>query len=160
MRSLRQILSSRANPGRALYDRDFLEQHKLPNGPTPVSEHPPVPAPGEYSDWLRSAAADPLRNPTLLQPPANGLALFLLPAGLQPLITGRLTPNWVRSVISHRRRNPAPSARWLRPVLIAPAPRSSYSGLLIQLRLTRNWLRSVNSWLPPPLALRPLLPLQ
>ena len=151
MSSLRQILSSRANPGRSPYDRDFLERHKLPNGPTPVSEHPPVQAPGEYSDWLRSAAADPLRNPTLLQPwPANGLALFLLPADPQPLITGWLTTNWVRSVISCCRRRPSPSARGCRSVLIPSTPRSSYSGRLIPLRLTRNWLRSVNSWLPPP----------
>jgi hypothetical protein len=155
MSSLRQILSSQANRGRSLYDRHFLEQRKLPNEPTPVSEHAPVPASAEYSDWLRFAATDPLRNPTLLQPPVNRLALFFLPAGLQPLITGRLTTNWVRFVISRCRRSPAPSACACRPVLIPSTPRSSYSGLLIQLKLTRNWLRSVNSWLPPPLAPRP-----
>ena len=160
MRSLRRILSSRANRGRSLYSRVFLEQRELPNELTPVSEHP-VPAAGEYSDWLRSDATDPLRNPTRFQPwPANGLALFLLPAGQQPLITARLTPNWLRSVISRCRRRPAPSARGCRPVLIPSTRRSFYSGLLIQLKLTRNWLRSVNSWLPPPLALRRRLPLQ
>ena len=152
MSSLRQILSSRANRGRSLYDGDFLEQRKLPNGPTPVSEHPAVPASGEYSDWLCSAAADPLRNPALLQPPANGLALFLLAAGPQPLITGQLTTNWLRFAISGRRRSPTASALRPRPVLIPSTPRSLCSGLLIQLKLTRNWLRSVNSWLPPPLA--------
>jgi hypothetical protein len=154
MSSLGQILSSRANRRRSLYSHDFLEQRKLPNGPTPVSEHPPLPAPGEYSDWLRSAAADPLRNPTLLQPPANALALFPLPAGPQPLITRWSITDWLRFAISARRRSPAPSALWPRPVLILSTPRPSYSSLLIQLKLTRNWLRSVNSWLPPPQTVR------
>jgi len=151
MSSLGQILSSRANRGRSLYGRD-PEQRRFPNGPTAVSQHPPVPALGEYSDWLRSAAG-PLGNPTLLQPPANGFALFLLrfgkpaqpaitsfPTGPQYLITGWLTPNWVRFATSLCRRGSVPSA-----------PHSSRASLLTQLELTRNWLRFAISWLPPPL---------
>jgi hypothetical protein len=45
--------------------RTFNNLRVFSEEPNPISEHPPVPAAGD-SDWLCSAAAVPLRNPTLL----------------------------------------------------------------------------------------------
>jgi hypothetical protein len=156
MSSLRRIRSPRTN-------RHQLKREAI--------EHAPVPVPGEYSDWLRSATPARLALfPRLPMPPQpNPLSTLVgypigfvprlgkpappaatsLPSGSATLITGWLTQNWVRFIIFRRRRSPAPST-----------PRSSCAGLLIHFELTRNWLRSVNSWLPPPPGPRPSLPLQ
>src|ERR1035437_8622124 len=96
----------------------------VPPAPIPFASRPCF-NPGRQPDWLCSSTAPGYRRPT---------------------------PDWLRSVISRCRRGPPPPASRCRPVLIAPAPRSSRASLLIQLELTRKWLRSVISWLPLPLA--------
>jgi len=95
----------------------------VPPAPIPSASRPCF-NPGRQPDWLCSSATPGYRRPT---------------------------PNWLRSVISRCRRNPAPPASRSRPVLMAPAPRSSCASLLIQLELTRNWLRSSFPGCPCPL---------
>ena len=95
-------------------------------------------------DWLRSATRGSLFNPTRLQPcPATGITLFLrgaLTVGGWPRI-GFVSSFSVAAAVQPR--PPAGTG----PCRLRPHPRSSCTNTLIQLELTRKWLRFVISWL-------------